>query len=433
MIELLRYLKTRQTRQTRFGSLAFLATILCSILGLVPFSTPMAEAARNQQDALDLTILERQGELTLQMDPAQRLQLLRIEEAIREARSDLRSARFMIEAKPSTMQPDRDVKAIQAEGTQIAAQAEASLYENQKALVELLNAVDEGTRGNRPTDQTVFAVELETLGYAEALELACRKIMDASWEKGYEALFFHEVFMHTPDGLRAGGSALRNAAYDTLVAIDGMNFTLTLPVNFKLKAETAGDEVSGFEFENSDAFERRKKALLAIEFIAPEKSSSGLLSVRAIDMATHRIVAVELIKINDLSNLNEEAAAEALPDRALQRAELLGGAQNMQQASSLAEPYRFQLQSDVENRSAEAFITQLIFENSGLLLVDSPFIKAAYGAALDAPETWKGMANGQILLSPNDTENSFELDLMVFASEQTLPAGTLTLGSEPSE
>lgn len=410
-----------------------IASLLLAGLSLVLLIAPSADAARNQREELDLTIIERQRELTPQMDRAQRIQLLRIEEAIDQARSDLRSGQFMVDAKPSAMQPKRDVKPIQEEGKRIFAAAEAALYDNQKALIELLQSVDERTKNTRSEDETVAKLELATVNYSEALELACEKVMQASWGKGYEALFFHEVFIHTPDEVRMGGSALRNEAYDVLVAIDGTNFTLTLPVDFKLEAATAGDEASVFAYENAAAFERSKQALLAIEVIIPEGSGSGLLFVRAIDMATQRIVAAELLKIPDISNFNEGAAAEQLPDQTPQRAELLGGARNIQQATSLAEPYHFELQPDVESRPTEALITQLIFENSELLLVDSQFIKAAYGTVLDEPENWQGMADGRILLGAGDAEDSFELALQVFDSERALPAGTLTLGSEAAE
>lgn len=403
---------------------------LFSLCSLMPLTT---EAARNQEEPLDLAILERQDELTLQMNRGQRLQLVQIEEVLSEARSELRSGQFMINAKPSPMNPDRDLKAIQERGKRRVAEAEATIRENQKALAELLQSVEEAVSASRASIDAGFELNLTTLPYSEALETACRAVMEASWEEKYEALFFHEPFIRDSDGIRIAGPDFRNEIYDMLVDIDGTNFTLTLPADFKLKADTLGDNDAVFAYENASSFERDKKALLVVEMIIPEDSSTGLISVRAIDLATQRIAAAELHKVSDITKFTASDDVEALTDRALDRVKLSGGAENIARVANIPEPYLFELESSTEDGQVELLITHSIFEGSDLLLAGSHFIKEAYGSELTEPENWQGQANGQIVFAEADPENTFELSLQVKGSERTVSTGTATVSAEASE
>lgn len=404
--------------------------MVCILLAVMPL---IADAQRDQKEPLDLAMLERQDELTREMTPAQRLKLVRIEEAIRQAQSDLRSGQFMVDTKPSIMQPDRDIKSINAEGEKIKAQAEDAIYKNQKELIEFLQKVDADQKAAQTTDETKFDLELDTVPYGKALESACRSVMETARQRGYEALFFHEVFIRNSDGIRPAGSALRNEAYDTLIAIDGTNFSLHLPVDFQLKAETAGQESDIFEYANADSFKRDKKALIVIEINIPEDSSTGLLAVGAVNIATQRLDAMELFKITDLAALLDEEDRAESADQALQRIELRGGADTIKQLANLAEPYLFELQSSAEDSQVRMLLTHTLFHNSDLLLAEGNFIKEAYGSHLDEPGNWQGQANAGIRISQADSGDAYELTLQAKGSDRALPAGTATVFADSSE
>jgi hypothetical protein len=410
-----------------------LAAGFLALLALATLMPGISEAARGERQPLDRTILERQAELTPQMTRAQRLQLLRIEEAIEQAKSDLRSGQFMVETEDSPMQPRRDVKAIINEGKRIVAEAEAAIYENEKALIELLQAVDQSVNPVQAVDDSVLELALPAATYTEAIETACRSVMEACWQKNYEALFFHEAFIRDADGLRPAGTEVRNEIYDTLVHIDGTNFTLTLPVDFALKADATGTDESSFSYENEAAFAGDKKALLVIEIMHPENASTALLSVRAINLANLQIAAAELIKVSNIAEALAFEPVEDPEDPILEKAELRGGAVNLARVANLPEPYHFELQSEADDPYLDALMLQTLFENSELILVDSAFIKEAYGSSLSAPESWQSPANGRVLASRSDSENTFELGLQVIGSQRTLPAGTLMLGTAAAE
>lgn len=409
---------------------ARLTCMACLLLAVMPLT---ADAQRDQKEPLDLAILERQDELAQEMNRTQRLKLVRIEEAIRQARSDLRSAQFMINAEPSAMNPKRDVKSINAEGEKIKAQAEDAIYENQKELIEFLKEVDADQKATQTTDETKFDLELESAPYAQALESACRSVMEAAWRRGYDALFFHEVFIRDSDGVRPASAAFRNEAYDTLVAIDGTNFSLHLPVDFELKTDTAGQETDIFQYANVDSFKRDKKALLVIEIQVPEDSSTGLLAVRAVNIATQRLAAMELVKITDLANLLDEEDRAESADQALQRIELRGGADTIKQVANLAEPYLFELQSSAEDSQVRLLLTHTLFHNSDLSLAEGNFIKEAYGSNLTEPGNWQGQANAGIRISQADSGDAYELTLQAKGSDRALPAGTVTVFADSSE
>ena len=424
----------KKPRRPRIQQISFVVTLLVfGMVAIMSFTPFVAECARDKQEQLDLSILDRQAELAQRMNRSERLQLAQIESAINQAQSDLRSGQFMTEVKYSPMKPDRDVGAVNKRGKKIIAEAQDSLYANQKALVKLLEGVDTRQKTAQIADETIFDLELDASPYAEALQTACQAVMEASWQKSYEALFFHEPFIRDGDGIRVAGSDIRNEVYDTIVAIDGTNFTLTLPVDFRLKADTLGNEEAIFAYENASSFERDKKALLVVEIILPEDSSTGLLFVRAIDLATQRIAAAELIKVVDIEKFIATEDIGARTDRTMDQVKLSGAAGNIQRAANLPEPYRFKLQSNALETQMEALITQTLLRNSELFLVDSDFIREAYVADLSDPENWQGLANGRIVFVEADSENTFELGLQVRDNKRTLPAGTATVSTHAAD
>jgi hypothetical protein len=402
-------------------------TLLIAFVAVASFMPLLAVGAQEKQEPLDLSIIDDQSILVPYMNPSQRLELVRLEEAIDQAESDLRSGQFMTEVEPSPMQPTRDVKAINEEGKRLIAEAESTLYKSRKALIQLLETIDEMRKIAETVDETIFDLELEVVSYAEGLQGACQQIFDSSWRKGYEALFYHEVFIRDADGLRRAGSDVRNQVYDTLVDIDGTNFTLTLPVDFKLKADTSDQASAIFDYENASAFEKDKKALLAIEIMIPNDSSSALLSVRAIDMATQQIAAAELVKVDDITGLLDLENAEALSDQTLQRIELRGGTEIIERVASIPEPYRFEVASAIEGNQVQALIAHTLLKNSGLSLVGSDFIKEAYGSTLPDSGDWRGEANAEIVINDADLGDVFALTMRVKETDRSVSAGTATV------
>ncbi|NBB79707.1 MAG: hypothetical protein GVY36_09720 [Verrucomicrobia bacterium] len=409
------------------------AALLFGLIAMMPFLPFMAEGARKEREPLDLTILERQAEITQKMSRSERIQLARIEAAISEAKSDKRSGQFMVDAKPSTVQPNRDVKAINEEGKKVIERAEVALYENRKALVELLETVENKQNSSTMAEDIAFDLELDIIPYNEAAQRACEQILEACWEKGYGALFYHEVFIRDPNGMRRASSVLRNEIYDRLARADGTNFTVNLPIDLRLKPDATGVGNNSFTFESESAFERDKKALLVFEVIVPKNSDTCLLSVRAINMATHRIAAAELFKITDFPDLLDPEEIEAPTDQTVQKIELRGGAKNIQRVANSPADYRFKLQTDSVDRQSETLILHTLFRNSDLSIVDSDFIKEAYGADLTEPENWQGRANGRILVAGMGPDNSYEIGFQVEGAERVLPAGKINIFREDPE
>ncbi|TVP75103.1 MAG: hypothetical protein EA353_14545 [Puniceicoccaceae bacterium] len=411
------------------SALLFSFAALC-----IPLLIPQTTEARAQNESIDLSILERQRELTPLMTRAQRLQLVRIEETITQAQSDLRSGEHLADTKPSNFAPNRDVRATVERGKALMAQAKVDLERSQQALAALLQEVDAAQNvGKVPDDAIRYQLELKPMPLPEAIEAAGRKVLETSRQQGYRNLFFDQVFMRDERGITPADASLRNHVYDALVAIDGTNFNLTVPVDFTLKTDTLGQDSTIFEYENAASFARSRNALLAIEFILPEDSSSALLSLRAIDLATQRISAYELIKITDMADMADllgvEQAEETakLGDHAIQRIELRGGGTAIERLASLPEPYRFELKSSSTNEQVHALLAYALFLDSGLILVGSDFIYQAYGENLAEPDAWLGQANASIQIVDTETEGSFKLNLQAQGSDRSLPGGTVSV------
>jgi hypothetical protein len=234
--------------------------------------------------AVDLGILEQTDVLVPYMSTAQKLEYLNFEKALEEAESNLRSGRNLANTKPSSLDPNRDIKPSIERGKALVAQSKATIQTLQIELAQLLEAVDAERKQQQAVDLTKYDYALESTELEEAWTPYTRQLLESCWELGYETLFFDGVYIHESEGTRQADARIRNHVYDILVKIDGPTFSVTLPVNLQLKADTTGNDSGAFSYENAAIFKKDKKALLAFELITPKGSTSGLLSLRAIDL-----------------------------------------------------------------------------------------------------------------------------------------------------
>ena len=235
----------------------------------------MAGAKALKKEAIDISIIEQSDALIPYMTTSQRIQFLKLEAAIEDAKSNRRSGQYLAETKASTFDPDRDIKSIVNRGEQMIEGADLSIRTNQKVLVSLLTEVDTEKALKESIDEARFDYVLESSTFEEAMATQCQQLLEKCWGLGYEVLFFDGVFIQDNEGTHPTDVQLRNDFYDTLTKIDATTFSVTIPVDFHLKAGTIGKSSQIFSYENEVIFEKDKKALLAIELIRPEGSSSN--------------------------------------------------------------------------------------------------------------------------------------------------------------
>ena len=392
----------------------------------------MAGAKALKKEAIDISIIEQSDALIPYMTASQRIQFLKLEAAIEDAKSNRRSGQYLAETKASTFDPDRDIKSIVNRGEQMIEGADLSIRTNQKVLVSLLTEVDTEKALKESIDEARFDYVLESSTFEEAMATQCQQLLEKCWGLGYEVLFFDGVFIQDNEGTHPTDVQLRNDFYDTLTKIDGTTFSVTIPVDFHLKAGTIGKSRQIFSYENEVIFEKDKKALLAIELIRPKGSSSGLLSLRAIDLETQLIAVQQIVKLDDLAAVLS-IEDEMLEDTLLAQFTLRDHTNTLETLARLGDVYIYEIEPTAPTNEVAEMLTNTLLNHTNLQISDSDFILRAYGESLDLPDSWKGHANAQLIIANGDEANSYQLSAKSNGNDRTLPSGELILSRIPVE
>ena len=405
------------------------ANLLLTTIIFLPF---LASAKASKEAAIDLSIIEKSDALISYMTASQRIQFLNLEAVIEDAKSNRRSGQYLAETRPSTFDPDKDIKAIVKRGKLMVESANLSIRTNQKSLVALLTTVDAQKAAKETIDEARFDYVLESSTFEEAMATRCQQLLERCWQLDYETLFFDGVFTQDSEGTHRTDAKLRNDFYNTLTKIDSNAFSVTIPVDFKLKSDTLGKSSQIFSYGNEAIFEDDKKALLVIELIRPKGSSSGLLSLRAIDLETQFIVVHQIVKIHDLVvilGIEDEMLVDALPAQVTLR----DYTNTLETLDRLGDAYIYEIESTAPNNVVAEMLTNTLLNQTNLQLSDSDFILRAYGESLDPTNTWEGHANARLMIAEGAETNSYQLSAQSNGSSRTLTIGVLTLGQITAE
>ncbi|MGZ0706942.1 hypothetical protein ACWPKO_01225 [Coraliomargarita sp. W4R53] len=360
------------------------------------------------------------------MTTTQRVEYLRLKRTIEDAESDLKSGHYLANTKASSLAPNRDIKPKIERGKKMIERAQLKIATTQEELARLLILIEKQQTQQNSMDQTRFDYTLESANYEEAITTLSKQLLETCWGRGYQTLFFDGIFLQDNEGTQSASPELRNSTYDALVKADGTTFSVTTPVGFKLKSDTHGNGNDIFSYENAAIFKDDKKALLAIELILPTGSSTGLLSLQAIDLETQHIAAYQLIKIADLAAaLGIEA--DGLEDKTPNQLELRDDTNTLETLSNLSKPYTFELSSESHTTEVPELLTYTLLQNTNLQLTDSDFILRAYGESLDMPDAWSGPANASLTIETGEDADTYQLNAVANASQRVIPSGTLTL------
>ena len=405
------------------------ANLLLITVTFFPF---LAGAKASKEAAIDYSIIEKSEALFPYMTASQRTQFLKLEAAIEEAQSNLRSGQYLSKTKPSTFDPERDIKSIVERGEMMIENANFSIWTNRKDLVALLTTVDAQKVAKETIDEARFDYVLESSTFEEAVATRCQQLLERCWQLDYETLFFDGVFTQDSEGTNRTDSKLRNDFYNTLTKIDGSTFSVTIPADFKLKPNTLDKSSQIFSYENEAIFEEDKKALLVIELIRPVESSSGLLSLRAIDLETQLIVVHQIVKVHDLAvvlGIEDEILVDALPAQVTLR----DHTNTLETLNRLGDAYIYEIESTVPDNEVAEMLTNTLLNQTNLQLSDSDFILRAYGESFDPPNILEGHANARLIIAKGAENNSYQLGAKSNGNNRTLTIGVLTLSQISAE
>ena len=402
------------------------------LLTTVIFLPFLANAKASKEAAIDLNIIDQSDALIPYMTASQRIQFLNLEAAIADAQSNRRSGQYLVETRPSTFDPNKDIKAIAERGKLMIERANLSIQTNQKSLVALLTTVDAQKVAKETIDEARFDYVLESSTFEEAVATRCQQLLERCWQLDYETLFFDGVFTQDSEGTHRTDSKLRNDFYNTLTKIDGSTFSVTIPADFKLKPDTLDKSSQIFSYENEAIFEEDKKALLVIELIRPVESSSGLLSLRAIDLETQLIAVHQIVKVHDLAvvlGIENEILVDALPAQVTLR----DHTNTLETLNRLGDAYIYEIESTVPDNEVAEMLTNTLLNQTNLQLSDSDFILRAYGESFDPPNILEGHANARLIIAKGAENNSYQLGAKSNGNNRTLTIGVLTLSQISAE
>ena len=384
----------------------------------------IAAIATAEETSVDLNILKQADTLEPFMTVAQKIAYAKLEAEIDSARSDLRSGKHLANTKASSFDPNRDLKPIIDRGKKLVLESEAMINTKQIEMAQYLSNISEQRSREQAADLTKYDYKLVSSDLNSALINHSHILLDACWKLGYETLFFHTAFIRNLEETQQVSEPIRNLAYDALTQADGSRFSVRIPMNFELNYEKVGEGTDIFSYENSDLFEDEKKALLAIELTVPKGSSTGLLSMHAIDLCTQQIVAHELIKIVDLTEVIN-SQGEDKQDYFTDTVQLRDPSRTIEVLSQLSTPYTFELAANPSIAAVNEQLTHTLIKHSKLKIVATDFINRSYGKATKEHVHWTGSANATISIEMADKEGSYQVNAN--ANKRSLSIGLLTL------
>ena len=384
----------------------------------------IATIATAEETSVDLNILKQADALEPFMTAAQKIKYVKLEAELDSARSDLRSGKHLANTKASSFDPNRDLKPIIDRGKKLVLESESTISAKQIEIAQHLLNISEQKSQKQAADLTKYDYRLVSSDLNSALVNHSRTLLDTCWKLGYETLFFHTAFIRTLEETQQVSEPIRNLAYDALTKADGSRFSVRIPMNFELNYEEVGEGAEIFSYENSNLFEGEKKALLAIELTVPKGSSTGLLSMHAIDLCTQQIVAHELIKIFDLPEVIN-SQEEGNQDYFIDKVQLRDPSGTIEVLSQLSAPYTFELVANPLMATVNEQLIHTLIKNSKLKIVATDFINRSYGKATKERARWTGSANATISIEMADKEDTYKINAN--ANERSLSIGLLKL------
>lgn len=416
----------------------FTFLLLCAL----PLSS---QAASTKEAPLDLSIIAQSDALRPYMTQQQRVDYIEAAQLIKQGESNIRSGENLQAQKPSTLDPDKDLKPLHQRGEQLVEEGQAKVHSAQQQMIELLTAVQARQITNQAIAAKKYNFELVEQTYPTALEQAAIQTLENCRNADYTNIFYDGLQIITAEQNSKAEPKVHNATYDTFIQADGTQFSVKVPLSLTLvKDETTADYT--FQYDNESVFEGEKVALLAIEVIAPGSGSEALLSVRAIDLNTQRLISSVLYYIADASEVlspavtattigvesTTEATNTSAPTAVVTTPRMIAASvsindqnQLIEKLSSLATPYIFEIVTTGDSAAQSILVADLLkdtlLKNSALIIVEGDFIQRSYLPA----EAFPSAATATLTIT--STVDNYTMIAKAHESERSLEIGTVTL------
>jgi hypothetical protein len=409
------------------------------VLSLVPL-LPLTSQAAPKDEPIDLSIIEQRDALRPYMNAQQRIAYVKAADLIKQGQSNLRSGQNLQLQKPSALDPKRDIRSIHERGKRLEATGQAQILDGQQQMVALLTSVQAQQISARAQAATKYNFTLASKDYQSALEAAAEQTLQACNDAGYFNVFFDGMRILQGDQNTQATATVHNAAYDTLIQIDGTQFSVKVPLSLKL-APNETTAALQFHYDNAAVFAGEQTALLAIELIAPGDGVDALLSLRAFDLNSQQLISSELYYIADASHVlrpevdtqatTATSAAETIrPTRTIPESVSINDPkQFIDTLAGLPTPYQFETLTTASSSAQAALVTCLLkdtlLKHSALPLVESDYILRTYLPADTNAEDFDNAATAALTLTTSD--GAYMIRAESYGSGRSLVVGPLTL------
>lgn len=414
----------------------------------------LSQAAPKKEAPIDLSIIEQSNALLPYMTSQQRMAYIQASKLIKEGESDIRSGENLLAQKATALYPNRDLKPIHDRGERLVEEGEAKIRSGQQKLVELLTTVNTQKIADQVIAAKKYNFELIEKEYATALKQAATETLKNCRRAGYRNIFYDGLRIITVEQQSTKAAPkVHNATYDTFIQADGTHFSVKVPLSLKLVKDDTTAEYA-FQYDNASVFEGEKVALVALEVIAPSSGSEALLSVRALDLDTQRLISSVLFYIPDASEVltsgskttvstdetaedssdaastdDDTQTATATPRTIPVSVTINDQNQLIEKLSGLASPYSFEMIAAADTTVQSILVADLLkdtlLKNSALIIVEGSYIRRSYLPTEAAPESLPSAATATLAITPNG--DHYTMIAKAHESDRAIEIGTVTL------
>lgn len=397
---------------------SFYASILSCLIATLALPTLLEAKSANKEESIDLSILSQRAGLYNYLNLEQRAQLVQAEQLIESARSDMRSAEYLINRKSSTFVTKKEAQQANERGEALKAASEAKINDAQKKVVELLQIALELRESRIQPIQSAKKLALQTMPYRDAIQAAAKEALSACWDNNYKNIFFDQAFVLSNDGYAPAEKDQSDAIYQQLIELDGTRFSVTQPKELKIEAF---DSRLSIRFADFELYKNDTSAFLAVSILKIDDGRE-LLRVEAFDLSSHTVIAYQLIQLSK----DEEASIEPF------EIQFEDEKQMIDKLASLKEPYIFAIdfQGETNHSSsilAPAALKYFLKNTSSLEIAESDFLAHAYLSSAEAINQLVGEENAAFKLVESEEEMGvYSVSARSYKKNQSIPVGQLS-------
>ena len=398
------------------------------IAGSLALTLSMSTTDAASTPEVDFSILKHTEDYLPSFTPEERIAYVQAKKLINDGESEVRSGEYLVNRKPSALNPNEDLGPLKARGKQLVDAGNAKIHQGRVKIVELLESAK--VRVDALTAKAANrSYQLESKPYADALSHGIDTLLDTCWEKEYSNILYDKVYISSQATTTAADPQRTNDVYDILVEKDGRKFTVNLAqdLGFNIDDETGE---AGLSYGNASIHDAAKSALLIIELLpVTTDNQSGLLNLKVIDWQSRVIIASSLVNVSGLELTESEISdfeANNSTETILSTLVLSDPKTVFRIFENLEQPYQFEcsVKGTGVSRASLTIIKESLIQTTKLEFVADSLLRRLYVADADA-DRFQRLASASINISA-ENENSYSLSAMDKESGRTLEIGSVT-------